>query len=212
MHRNVMLALLSTAAAAVLVITLLPRESDANQSAGQSRVAAVNVVRVINEYDRFKDLRAEIQRLEENLQNEVATRRGNIDAMQQAVNQMAENDPALQKQMEDLLRAQIEFKNWFDMTQAGRVREYAIWIRRIHTEVRDLAERIAERDGFTMVLADDREALQGFDPDQLQQQIASQRTVWVSPQADITQLVIDELNKSYRQQPKQPMLQPTLGN
>jgi Skp family chaperone for outer membrane proteins len=181
-------------------------------SLGSGRVACLDVIKVFNEYERWKDLEEEIRAILEDRQNEIERRRGQIDTLQATLDAMSPDDPMYAKKTREMLALQIDFKNWSDLMQADMAREVGIWTRRMYREILGVTEEFALREGYDVVLYTSPPELQGFDPDAIQEQIRARKVVYTSPQADVTPVVLDRLNANYRAQPKQQMLQvsPTL--
>lgn len=175
------------------------------QAAGM-RSACVDVVHIFNEYQRQKDLSEEMKDVQDKLQLEGDQRRRQIDAQQATVNAMSSDDPALVGKMRELLKMQIEYKNWFELKQAEMTREIAIWSANIYSEVLKVVEKIAVQDGYDIVLYRDEFEPLMSEPEAIREQIRSRKVLYCSPRADITSIVLDKLNADYRAQPRQKML------
>ena len=171
------------------------------------KVACVDVIRIYNEYQRQKDLAEEAQQIEQDMQNEMERRRGALDSLQATLDAMDPADPTYGSRQRELLAMQIDFKNWMDLMQADMGREVGIWTRRIYEETMIVLEKQAQQFGYDMVMYRDAPGLVGFEPESIQNQIRQRRLLYVNPQTDITQQVLDELNAQYRAQPRAKMLQ-----
>jgi Skp family chaperone for outer membrane proteins len=192
-----------------VVIVLSVYEGSQAHNGGQPagmRVACVDVVHIFNEYQRQKDLSEEMKDLQDKLQLEGDERKRRIDAQQATISAMSSNDPALVGKTRELLKMQIEYKNWFELKQAEMTREIAIWSVRIYGEVLEVVERIAVQDGYDIVLYRDEFEPLMTDPEAIREQIRSRKVLYSSPRANITQIVLDKLNADYRAQPRTKML------
>ncbi len=178
----------------------------AGMQAGGGRVAVIDVVRAFNEYQRQKDLEAELQELKQKLQAEQEQRRGRIEAMQATLDAMDQNDPTYAEKMRELLAEQIELKNWMDLAQADMQREIGVWTARVYQEIVTASQQVAEARGFDLVLAHEPFKPAGIDPETIRQQIRSRKVVYAADKVDITDAVLEALNKAYRAQPKTKML------
>lgn len=167
-----------------------------------ARVASINVGTIFSEYQLKKDLDEEMKQVEDKMQLEMDSRRKRIDQMQATVDAMNPNDPTYGDQTRAVLKAQVEFKNWIDMAQADMTRELALWTTRIYSEILEMTEQVAQRDGYDIVLYHDQFQPGSLDPQAIQNQISQRRIVYVAPQADITNAVLDALNARYRSQPQ----------
>lgn len=177
------------------------------------RVACLDVVRIYNEYERQKDLEEEMRAVREAIENEIERRRGQIDSLQVVLDSMREDDPARLQKMQEMLRLQLDYKNWSDLMQAQMAREVAVWTRKTYAEILASAEEIARQEGYDVVLYLSPPTLMSFDPDAIKDQIRARSVVYANPAVDLTARVLERLNAQYRAQPKTQMLQisPTLG-
>lgn len=180
--------------------------SAAGMQAGGGRVAVIDVVKAFNEYQRQKDLEAELQELKQKLQAEQEQRRGRIEAMQATLDAMDQDDPTYAEKMRELLAEQIELKNWVDLAQADMQREIGVWTARVYQEIIGAAEKVAAARGYDVVLSREPFKPAGIDPEAIRQQIRLRHVVYAVDRVDITDAVLEELNEAYRSQPKTKML------
>lgn len=173
------------------------------------RIVTVDLVTVFNESQRQKDLAEEMKGKQDALQKENEKRRGQIDSEQNTVDHMDVNDPTFQTRARELLRMQIEYKNWFDLMQADLARETGVWTIKIYKEILDGVKDLAEKEGFELVLYRDEFVPTTYAVDQVREQIRARKVLFAAGSTDITQQIIQKLNDTYRAQPRQPMLQVT---
>jgi Skp family chaperone for outer membrane proteins len=175
------------------------------QSAG-TRAVCVDVVRIFNEYQRQKDLSEEMKQLQDKLQLESDERKRRIDTQQATLDAMNPNDPAYVGKMREMVKMQIEYKNWFELKQAEMTREIAVWSARIYTEILNAIEQIAMQDGYDVVLYRDEFEPITSDPETIREQIRGRKVLYCSPAADITDIALKKLNDDYRALPRTKML------
>jgi Skp family chaperone for outer membrane proteins len=171
------------------------------------RIACVNVVQVLNEYQRQKDLVAEVGELQDKLNAENKQRRDKIDTLQAELDRMDPNDPTIVQRMREMLQLQIDYKNWADMKQADVAREFGLWSVRLYKEMCQATEDLARRDGYDLVLYKGEFQPVSYEPEAVKEQIRSLHVLYASPSVDITQVVLDKLNNDYRATPRAQMLQ-----
>lgn len=170
------------------------------------RVACVNVIHVINEYQRQKDLSEEFNGHRDRVLAEDKQRKDKIDTLQAELDRLDPNDPTLVQRMREMLALQIDYKNWRDLKQADTARELGIWSIRIYREITRAVEELAKRDGYDMVLYKGEFEQVSMDPDVIKEQIRSLHLLYANPAGDITQVVLDKVNADYRGKPKEKML------
>lgn len=197
----------SLLAAGLLAVLLAPQRTTAT-SGFAGRVGSVNIGLAFLEYQRKKDLDEEMRSIESSINLEMNTRRSRIDSFQTVLDAMNPEDPTFLSKSGELLKMQIEFRNWFDLKQADMSRKIGIWTARIYGEINVAIAEVAQRDGYDVVLYHDEFNPGAFDPEQLQDQIARRRVLYVSPGSDLTRTVIEALNNKYRNAPRAPMLGP----
>lgn len=182
-------------------------QSGATTPAG--RVVCVNVIRVMNEYQRQKDLIEEMNKYKEKVEAEDLQRKQKIDTLQAELDKMNPDDPTMVQRMREMLTAQIDYKNWRDLKQMDTAREVGLWSIRLYKEVVKATEDIARREGYDLVFYRGQFETVSMDPDVIKEQIRSLHLIYANPTTDITQTVLDKLNAEYRAQPKQQMLMQT---
>jgi Skp family chaperone for outer membrane proteins len=188
-------------------VLIAPQSTNATGAALETRVGSVDIGMVFLEYQRKKDLDEEMRQTEQRVNLEMETRRNRINSFQAVVDAMNVSDPMYVSKTREFLKMQIEFKNWFDLTQGDMTREIGLWTTRIYDDINTTIAEVAQREGFDIVLFHDEFRPRGLDPEVIQEQIARRRVLYVSPSADLTQLVLDALNTKFRAQPKTNMLQ-----
>jgi Skp family chaperone for outer membrane proteins len=171
------------------------------------RVACLNVIQVLNDYQRQKDLIDEAGAYQQKLQAENKQRRDKLDQLDAQLSAMDPDDPTLTARMREMLAMQIDYKNWGELVQANMAREFSLWSGRVFRELLAATEEIAQREGYDMVFYRDVFEQMTFDPEAFQQQVRGHKLVYANSTVDVSQMVLDKLNSDYRAQPKQPMLQ-----
>ena len=192
-------------AAAILLATTGVLHAQSRGGAGG--VAVVNVVKLFNEYQRQKDLTEEMRQKKAQLDAENQQRRGRIESLEATINVTDPSDPTYMDKTKQLLKEQIEFKNWFDLIQADMTREVGVWTARIYQEILQSVREVAEQDGYDLVLYIDEFQPTGVDPDMIREQIRSRKVIYARSTVDLTQRVLDKLNTQFRALPRRSMLQ-----
>ena len=185
-------------------------QNNAAKGAGAGKVACVDVVKALNEYQRQKDLDEEFNQKGQALNTENMKRRNEIDSFQKTVDSLTDADPTYMEKQRQLLSMQIAYKNWFDATQADMARETGVWRMRLYRDLLDAVKSVATKQGYDLVLYKDDFEPKSFEPDAIANQIRGRKVLFAANTADITQSVSDQLNEQYRSQPKKPMVMVTV--
>lgn len=171
-----------------------------------STIAGVDVVRVFNEYERQRDLTSQMEQIQGTLDAENTARRQRIEALQTAMSTMQPTDPTYESRREELLRMQIDYKNWVDLKQAQMGREVSRWSGRVYEEIIAAVQQVAQQSGIDVVLYKDEFIPQVDSPEAMREQIRRRKVLYCSSNADLTDKVLIKLNQDYRNQPKQQMI------
>ncbi|MCH7870115.1 MAG: OmpH family outer membrane protein [Planctomycetes bacterium] len=198
-------ALLMTLTAGLLISIAVGSMVTPNGQAG-TRVATIDVVLIVNEYQRQKDLSEEMLRLQQALSAESETRTQKIDAAQAELNAFNPTDPAYKKTMQDLFAMRIDYKNWHELKQAMMTGEVAVWTHTIYKEIVDSASSIAQREGIDVVLYRDEFPPVINDVQEMRNIIRQRKMIYSNPQIDMSQAVLSALNAAYRAQPVRQMI------
>jgi Skp family chaperone for outer membrane proteins len=176
-------------------------------TAPTGRIACVNVVHVLNEYQRQKDLVEELSALQERLSNEDQQRRGKLDTLKAELDRLDPDDPTLVGRLRELRAMTVDYKNWTDLAQLNTAQEYSVWTVRMYKELVKVTEELARREGYDLVLYRGELQPASMDPEAIKEQIRGLQVLYANPAVDISQAVLDKLNTDYRAQPRTPMIQ-----
>ncbi len=176
-------------------------------AAATGRVAVVNVVKVLNEYQRQKDLVEEIGAIQEKLAAENKARRDKLDTLQAELDRMDPDDPLMVQRLREMLALQVDYKNWGETAQLNIAREFGVWSIRLYQELLAAVEELAKRHGYDLVLYRGEFERVSMDPEQINEQIRSLHVLYATNSIDITQTVLEKLNVKYRAEPRRQMMQ-----
>jgi Skp family chaperone for outer membrane proteins len=176
------------------------------KAAPTGRVAYVNVIKALNEFQGQKDLVEEIAKAQDKLAAENKARRDKLDTSQAELERLDPQDPTMVQRMREHLAQQVDYKNWGEMAQLNLAREFGIWSVRFYKDLLKVTEEIAKREGYDLVLYKGEFESISMDPEQIKEQIRSLHVLYANPTTELTQLVLDKLNADYRAKPKAPMI------
>ncbi|UCG33448.1 MAG: OmpH family outer membrane protein [Phycisphaerales bacterium] len=201
----VVLAGLATALAAVLFIDELWAQG--STSAG-GPIAVIDVVKVFNEFRQTQDLNEEFDKRRRQVQEELDARDVTLETKAGELEAFHPDSADYNKRRRELLRLRIDRENYMRFAEI-EVRElFRDWTKRTYEQICQTAAEVARERGFEVVLA--REELEEGLPDAaaLKQQIRSRKVIFFNQESDITDQVLDRLNRSYEQKAKRPELAP----
>jgi Skp family chaperone for outer membrane proteins len=201
--RFLLSAALGIVAAAVVSVALVPLAATeppvARDVPAVPRIGLVDVAEVFNNYRKFQVLRDE-------LQAELAERDRKASGMAAQIKQMQnrlesdnvrQGSPEHQRLRRELAVATAEFEDFRQSAQDELRRKEAQNFKTIWLEVADAVGEHAEEQGLTLVLRFDRGELPDVqDPAKLIQSIQC-LSLYHRPDDDITDAILDRLNRRY---------------
>lgn len=171
-------------------------------AAASVRIAVANPSRIFSSMketiDLGESLEAELGRLgAEEKEREEALRK-----LQSQRNQLKPETPQWEKANNDLMDGAGEFKLWREQNKARLDRTQKRQLRQLFLRIEQACREIAQRDGYDLVVADQRPAL----PDDLDQvnaaelraRINSRNVLYAAPKVDISDAVIALLDSKYK--------------
>lgn len=176
-------------------------EPASGAAAGRStRVAAVDLVRVFNEWEQITALNNEFRKVREDLNREAETRRKALDELELKLRAYRPGSPDYAAVRKELVDQSIAFKVWFETKQQEVRGEEFRWMSTSYETACDVIRRMAERDGWDIVMQ-----IEPFSADAaqeelpaLQAQIRARKMVYCTSSNDLSRAIIDQLNMEYR--------------
>ncbi len=199
--------------AVVAGVVLAERINAQGGRRGGCCVACVDVVAIVNGYQRQKDLTDEMSGLENAFKAENDNRMNRLDQADAVLASLAPDDPTYIERARELLELQVDYRNWGTLTQAHMAREVSMWTVRIYRELEEAISVIAQQEGYDLVLYKGQFEPGSFEPEVIREQIRQRKVLYAHPAVDLTELVLDKLNADYRQQPREKMMYvPTISD
>jgi len=181
----------------IAAITLATAAS-VNARADDINTAVIDVARVFEEYQLTRDLEAKFDEKRRALAEEAERRHTNIEQMRRG---LAAFDPASKdfaRREKDLIQEEISFEVWSTYEEKKLKAAHKAWLLHIYDKTRAVISNIAKERKIDLVLTYDKLAEDAPDSVALRQQILLQKVIYHSDRVDITDEVLDRLNKAYR--------------
>lgn len=168
--------------------------------ANPTSVAVVNVERVFDRLDESADWQIQIRQLATSVQEEARSRSGDIDRLRKELDAAPEG-PDRQRLLDEVALKQLRLEEWGRLKQLEIDRERSLMWQKMYRAVREEAKKVAESEGYQLVLVDDSSAEVRTSREvnmpleiQARQQIASLRVLYATNTIDITEKVIVRIN------------------
>jgi Skp family chaperone for outer membrane proteins len=196
------LATIAVGAAALgaFVIARPARSADPAPSAPVS-IAIANPETIAEQIKEFKDLNGQLDLDNKNFQQTLQDKKNDLQAKQQALTFLKPDSPEYAAKQDELLKASIEDDAWAKETQLAFETKEKTKIRDLFQEIQDAIAKVAQKDGYSLVIADQRpkvpDNLQGVTVDQLRASIAARTILYSDQSRDISGEVITLMDKDY---------------
>jgi len=168
-------------------------------------VVGVNLPAVLEKLDERVRAELSLRSMAEKMQSEDTEWQEKIKARQAALNDVPEADlPRRQKLGEELALMVLEFEAWRRFATESIDIEKSLLLRDLDNSVRKAIRRLAEANGYDIVVMDDTGQQLTVNPEskvprelQVKQQMVARRLLYVNPAVDITDQLIERMNNAF---------------
>ena len=162
-------------------------------------IAAVDMEKVINEYDRYKESSETFKAEAMKKQTELEALLQEAKAFAEKRDQFAAGTPDYQKYSDSLTDTQAKFEAQKQKIAAEFTLRESNAVAEIYNDIRYVIGHIAKNKGITFVVqVGPNENISGSNPDEVMAAVA-RNVVYHDPSADITDTVITTLNSMHKQ-------------
>jgi Skp family chaperone for outer membrane proteins len=162
-----------------------------------TRTATIDVVRIFNDFQQTKDLNDELNKRGEALKKEIADKRKILENKRAELEAFKQDSPDFNKRFQELMKQDLEFTVWGQYMQAQVEAEHRVWLKRTYQQIVDACKQIATERGIDVVMYSDAPAIEGESLEAMRDNIRLRKILWSSNQVDITDAVLQRLNKDY---------------
>jgi Skp family chaperone for outer membrane proteins len=191
-----LMAIVFTAATAW---SLAAADKDAQPAAGKgaTKVGVVDLVKVFNDFEQTKVLNAEIDKYKTKLGEEKAQREEKIDTEKKTLQTFAPDSADYQRRVREVKRMMIEYRAWLESEQQNLTDEHRRWIERTYDMVTQTTAAVAQAHGIEVVITKEDLDRSVSDTTVLLKQILNRKVLYSSPDLDITDEVMKNLNDAF---------------
>lgn len=203
--KNLFVAMMAAVAASSMMPAMAQDSPKApaaasTKAAPPSRVGLVDMAEVFAGYTKFKDMRDELAAEIEKSDAEAKVMVERMQKMQSEMTeaQLAPGSPQYEKAEKDLLNAKGEFEAFRAATQRKLARRESEMFKVIYADTTNMVKKYAEYANYTVVVRFDRKGIdENTAPNEAVQRMNKQ-VVYYRTEDDITNVVLDTLNKQYK--------------
>jgi len=175
-------------------------------------VATVNLQQVINGLEQRDEAVRKLQQMQTQFQEERSARESEIESMRDQLQEWVENadetqplPPEAQRLEEQMVLKHLRYQAWMRFMNDKFDVEYSLMLQDLFRTVRNAAGRMADVEGYDLVLLDDSEAELTVNPDsrlsreaQVRQQMTARSILHARDSIGITADLIERMNNEYR--------------
>ncbi len=188
-------------AAAILAAFLLLEDSSAQPKgarAPSTSVAVCDMMDLLDNYERAKDLIAGLKKERERIQREGEGKRTKIQEMNQQLDGLKAGSPAYRKLLARMEQDRFYLEAWMKMQGGRGMREHHRLTKILYADIKAAVGKVAKARGIHIVLSFDHRDTPTKTSVQLAQLIESRKVIWRDASIDITEAVLAQLNKNYK--------------
>ncbi|MHC4294541.1 MAG: OmpH/Skp family outer membrane protein [Planctomycetota bacterium] len=163
-----------------------------------TRVGVCDVVQVLQNYDRAKDLTAKLNEKRETLEAENKTRVKVLEATELELEALLAGSEEYERRFSELQRQVIEHKTWAQFEEGQMRRKHHRLTKEMYEDILKMVSEVAQQNGYHIVLYHINQELQSEDTTQLLQQIERQKVLYADNSVNLTDTVLLRLNETYR--------------
>ena len=180
-----------------------PAAQPAANATAPVKIGLVDMARVFREYDKFNDMRAELDTEWQASLEEVKAIAGKAKKVQEELALVKKGSPAFIEREAEIASLSSQFETKQKLNQVNFRRKHAEMFEAIYIDARDVIKLYAEHFKYTMIMRFNSEALDEENPEKIASSI-NKLVVYHRPQDDITDAVIEYLNRKYAPSRKAP--------
>ena len=161
-------------------------------------VGVCDVAEILNNYQRAKDLTADLNRQRDEIAAEARKRRDAIEEIQKELKGLNPGSKEYEQRFLEVQRLRINREAWLKFKTDKAIRDHGRLTRQMYADAQKYVAAVAKRHGFKVVLYGRRGPLMGKNPTELLADIVQRTLLYNDPAVDITTEVLSAMNEAYR--------------
>lgn len=162
-------------------------------------IAVINIADVFDGYQMTTDLERLFQLSEQKIKEQSQTRLTELDTLRKELEAFAPGTPDFKERDRTLVRLEMEYQVWLGFEQRMLRDEHMRRLMQIYEDTQSAVRSVAESRGIDLVLTYDRLSADAPDSVSMRQQILLQKVIYANDKIDLTQPVLEQLNRAYQE-------------
>lgn len=161
-------------------------------------IAVVNLTAIFERYQMTRDLEQMFEERRQKVSAEAKDKRENINMLRNAILDIKPGTPDFVRREEELITAEIEFQAWLEIQERRLKEQHKSWLKMIYKNTQQVIAKIAEKNGIDLVLTYNDLEENAPDSVSFKQQILLRSVIYASERSNLTESVIEMLDKEYQ--------------
>ncbi len=175
------------------------KESD---TARGLKVGIVDLSNVLEKYEKWKVFNAQIQEQGKQYQKTINDKKKELVSLNEKIQLLDLGSEARKKDEEAFDKKNLELESYAKFAERSMTRKTKDYFESLYTEICKEIESIGKREQYDLIIKKQEPELQSGGMPELQLQVAIKAVLYNSDALDITNKVIDNLNKKYSEASK----------
>lgn len=175
----------------------LASAAEADKGLSAPRIATVNIVKVFAGYKKTQDLDRDLRATREQKQQVADEKRSEITKLRESIALLEIGTEERKKKGDDLQMKQVEFQSFQKITADSLVSTRKEATEKLYAEISKAIADYSREQGLDLIVKVDDSPLTSESIDELLFKINQRGIVYSSPRLDITDAVLNRLNKGY---------------
>ena len=171
----------------------------ATTSQAAENIGVINIADVFDGYQMTTDLERLFQLSEQKIKEQSPTRLTELDTLRKELEAFAPGTPDFKERDRTLVRLEMEYQVWLGFEQRMLRDEHMRRLMQIYEDTQSAVRDVAESRGIDLVLTYDRLSADAPDSVSMRQQILLQKVIYANDKIDLTQPVLEQLNRAYQE-------------
>lgn len=165
-----------------------------------TRMAVVDLTKVFDGFQQTKDLNDLLQQRGDAIVKDGQDKEKSLTNRQKELEAFKPDTPDFDKRYQELMRQVIDFKAWQQFMREQVENEHRVWLKKTYQQILESVGQIAAERGIDMVLYSQEPKIEGENLQAMRDNILQRKIIWSTKQADITDQVVQRLNRDYEKQ------------
>lgn len=193
-------ALAITAAAAVAFVGVRSTVGQAAATWQPTRVAVVDLTKIFDGFQQTRDLNDLLQQRGDAIVKEGTDKEKSLTNRQKELDAFKPDTPDFDKRYQELMKQVIDFRAWQQFMREQVENEHRVWLKKTYQQILESVSQISAERGIDLVLYNQEPRVEGENVQAMRENILQRKVVWSAKQNDITDQVIQRLNRDYEKQ------------